>query len=128
MRRRTFISLLGSVAAWPLSARAQQPHQLRRVGVLTSAAEADREGQAQIAAFREELGKLGWLEGRNVTLDIRWTGADAAAMKRYAAELAALVPDLILTSSTLATATMLQHTRNIPMVFVLVADPVGNHF
>jgi putative ABC transport system substrate-binding protein len=128
MRRRAFISLFGSVAVWPLAARAQQQRQSRRIGVLTSADESDREAQAQIVTFRQELGKLGWVEGRNVTIDIRWTSANAAAMTRSAAELAALAPDLVLTSSTLATATMLQHTRTVPMIFVLVADPVGNHF
>jgi putative tryptophan/tyrosine transport system substrate-binding protein len=128
MRRRAFISLLGSVAAWPLAARAQQPRQMRRIAVLTSADETDREAQSQIAAFREEFARLGWTEGCNVTIDVRWTRADTGLMTKSAAELAALAPDLILTSSTLATATMLKHTRTVPMVFVLVADPVGNHF
>jgi putative ABC transport system substrate-binding protein len=128
MRRRAFISLLGAAAFGPFAARAQQPRQMRRIAVLTSSDESDRESQSQIAAFRQELGRLGWVEGRNVTIDIRWTGADAALMTKSAAELVALAPDLILTSSTLAAATMLRHTRTIPMVFVLVADPVGNHF
>jgi len=128
MKRRAFISLLGAASITPLVARAQQPRPMRRIGVLTSSDASDREAQAQIAAFREELGKLGWAEGRNVALDIRWTSADVAVMTRSATELAALAPDLILTSSTLATATMLQHTRTIPIIFVLVADPVGGHF
>jgi putative tryptophan/tyrosine transport system substrate-binding protein len=124
MKRRQFISLLGAATAWPLAARAQQ-QKMRRIAVLTSSDESDPEGQAGIAAFREGLGKLGWTEGRNLAIDIRWTRADAELMTRSAKELATLQPDLILTSSTPAARTMLQQTRTIPIVFVLVADPVG---
>src|SRR6516225_4105386 len=128
MRRRDFISFLGSAAAWPLAARAQQARQMRRIAVLTSSDEADREAQSWIAAFREELQKLGWAEGRNIEIDIRWANTNIDSMARYAKELVTLQPDLILTSSTPATGVMLQHTRTIPIVFVLVADPVGSRF
>jgi len=128
MRRRDFISFLGSAAAWPLAARAQQARQMRRIAVLTSSDEADREAQSWIAAFREELQKLGWAEGRNIEIDIRWANTNIDSMARYAKEIVTLQPDLVLTSSTPATGVMLQHTRTIPIVFVLVADPVGSRF
>src|SRR5262245_13487648 len=124
MRRRAFIAGLGSAAAWPVVARGQR---VRRIGVLTSSAESDQEGQSSVKAFQEELRNLGWME-RNNEIDIRWTAADVELMKRFATELVTLQPDLILTSSTAATAAMLQHTRTIPIIFVLVADPVGSGF
>ena len=126
MKRRVFIALIGAAAAWPLAARAQQ--RMRRIGVLTSSDEGDPEAQAGIAAFRDGLGKLGWTEGRNVAIDIRWAKADAELMARSAKELAALQPDVILTSSTPAAGMMLQQTHTIPIVFVLVADPVGSRY
>jgi len=129
MRRRDFVSLIGGAAAsWPLAARAQQPRQMRRIAVLTSSDQSDPEAQAWVAAFREDLGKLGWTEGRNIEIDIRWTKADVELMTRSANELVTSQPDLILTSSTPATAVMLQHTRTIPIIFLLVADPVGSRF
>jgi putative ABC transport system substrate-binding protein len=128
MRRREFLSFLGAASAWPLAARAQQPHQTRRIGVLTSSDESDHEAQSWIAAFRQELRKLGWTEGRNIEIDIRWTKADVELMNRFAKELVMLQPDLLLASSTAATAVMLQHTRTIPIIFLLVADPVGSRF
>jgi len=128
MRRRDFISLLGAATVWPSSMHAQQPRQMRRIGLLTSSGEADPEAQSWLAAFREELRKLGWAEERNIEIDIRWTKADVALMRRFASELVALQPDLIVTSSTSATAVMLQHTRTIPVIFLLVADPVGSRF
>ena len=129
MRRRNFIALLGSAAvAWPLGARAQQAARVRRIGVLMAFAESDREAQSWVAAFREELRKLGWMEGRNIEIDTRWATADVESMQRFAKELVALQPDLILTSSTPATAAMLQQTRTIPIIFVWVADPVGSGF
>jgi putative tryptophan/tyrosine transport system substrate-binding protein len=129
MTRREFITLLGGAAApWPLAARAQQTERVRRIGVLTFSAESDQEGQSSVAAFQEELRKLGWMEGRNSEIDIRWAAADVELMKRFAKELVTLQPDLILTSSTPATAAMLQQTRTIPIIFVLVADPVGSGF
>jgi putative tryptophan/tyrosine transport system substrate-binding protein len=129
MRRREFTRLLGgATAAWSVAAYAQQTERVRRIGVLTSAAESDQEGQSSIAAFREGLRKLGWAEGRNIEIDIRWAAADVGLIKRFAKELVALQPDLILTSSTAATAATLQETRTIPIIFVLVADPVGSGF
>jgi putative tryptophan/tyrosine transport system substrate-binding protein len=128
MRRRDFVNLLGSVAAaWPLTVRAQEPYRMRRVGMLLGNSE-DREAQPFIAAFREELVKLGWTEGRNVQIDIRSAPADVASMRRFAKELAALQPDLIVTESTPAAGAMLEETRTIPVVFTLVADPVGSGF
>jgi len=127
--RREFITLLGgAAAAWPLVARGQQTERVRRIGVLTFSAESDQEGQSSVAAFREELRKLGWIEGRNCEIEIRWAAADIELMKRFAKELVTLQPDLILTSFTPATAAMLQQTRTIPIIFVIVADPVGSGF
>jgi putative ABC transport system substrate-binding protein len=128
MRRRTFISLVGGAATWPLAARAQQPERMRRIGMLMGYAENDSEAQAWIAAFREGLQKLGWTEGRNIRVDTRWASADAEAMQRFAQELVALQPDLILSATTPAVAALLQQTRTIPIVFALVADPVGSGF
>ena len=128
MRRREFLTLVGAAVAWPIAARAQQPDRMRRIGVLMGFAESDREGQAFVAAFREGLQKLGWAEGRNVRIDYRWTALDPELIKRFAKELVALQPDLILTQSTPATAELLQQTRTIPIVFGLVADPIGSGF
>jgi putative ABC transport system substrate-binding protein len=129
MRRRDFTRLLGgATVAWSVAAHAQPTERVRRIGVLTFSAESDPEGQSSVAAFREELGKLGWIEGRNIEIKIRWAAADLESMKRFAKELVALQPDLILTSSTPAAAAMLQATRSIPIVFVIVADPVGSGF
>jgi putative tryptophan/tyrosine transport system substrate-binding protein len=130
MRRREFIVLVGGAAvAWPLSARGRPQDRGRRIGVLMGYPESDPESQAFIAAFREELQKLGWTEGRNIRIDTRWaTPADAEAMRRLAKELIALQPDLILSQSTPATATLLQQTSSISIVFAMVADPVGSGF
>jgi len=128
MRRREFITLLGA-AAWPLTARAQQDHRVRRIGVLMGDFPEDApEGRAVAAAFREELQKLGWTEGRNIRIDIRWASFDAALMQRLAKELVALQPDLILSHNTPTTAALLQQTRTIPIVFAIVSDPVGSGF
>jgi putative ABC transport system substrate-binding protein len=128
MRRREFITLLGNAAAaWPLAARAQAPDQVRRIGVLMGFAESDREEQAFVAAFREELQKLGWAEGRNIRIDTRWaTALDAEARQRFAKELVALQPDLFLSRNTPTTAALLQQTQTIPIIFVNVSDPVGS--
>jgi putative ABC transport system substrate-binding protein len=128
MRRRDFITLIGGATAWPLAARAQQLDVVRRIGVLTGFAESDREGQAFVAAFREGLQKLGWVEGRNIRIDYRWAALDMELMQRFAKELVALQPDLILTQSTPAAAAMLQQTHTIPIVFAIVADPIGSGF
>jgi ABC-type uncharacterized transport system substrate-binding protein len=127
MRRREFVSLLGGAAAWPLAARAQQA--VRRIGVLMAFAGSDPEGQAFVAAFREGLQQLGWAEGRNIRIDTRWaTPGDAESMQRFAKELVALQPELVLSSSTPTTAALLQQTRTIPIIFVNLSDPVGQGF
>jgi len=129
VKRREFITLLGGAAVWPLAARAQQPERKRRIGVLMAHAENDAEFHDYLAAFREGLQKLGWVEGRNIQIDSRWGALDdAEARQRSAKELIALQPDLILTQNTPPTATMLEQTRAIPVVFVIVADPVGSGF
>src|SRR5262249_31935664 len=129
MRRREFITLLGgATAAWPLAARAQQPERMRRIGVLTGLAANDPEGQARVAAFLQGLEESGWSVGRNVRIDIRWSAGNADDSRKYAAELVALAPDIILASSTPAVAALLQATRTIPIVFTVVADPVGAGF
>jgi ABC-type uncharacterized transport system substrate-binding protein len=130
MRRREFITLLGgAAAAWPLAARGQQPERMRRIGVLTSGADADDpDGRARSAAFLQGLQQLGWTDGRNIRIDYRWGAGDADNMRKYAAELVSLVPDVILASGTATVAPLLQETRTVPIVFVQVADPVGAGF
>ncbi len=129
MRRRDFLTLVGGVATtWPLAARAQQPERMRRVGVLMSFAASDPEAQVRIAAFEKGMRDLGWVEGRNLRTEYRWAPGDAASMQRFAKELAALQPDLILSHNTPTTAALLQQTRTIPIVFALVSDPVGSGF
>ena len=128
MRRREFMRLLGSAAAWPLAARAQQPERMRRVGVLMGPAADDPEGQARLAAFVQGLQQLGWTDGRNMRIDPRWTGGNADDIRRHAAELAALAPDVILAAGTAGMGPLLQATRTIPIVFCNVADPVGAGF
>jgi putative tryptophan/tyrosine transport system substrate-binding protein len=125
MKRREFITLIGAATAWPLAASAQQG-AIRRIGVLMGFAESDHGAQSGVAGFREELRKLGWMEGRNIEIDTRW--ATAESMQVFAKELVALQPDFILTSSTPATAAMVQQTRTIPIIFVMVSDPVGSSF
>jgi putative tryptophan/tyrosine transport system substrate-binding protein len=129
MKRREFITLVGGAAAWPLAARAQQPDRVRRIGALMGFAESDSEAQAFIAAFREGLQKLGWSNGGNARIDARWAApTDADLMGRFAKELVALEPDLILASTTPTTTALLQQTRTIPIVFAIVSDPVGSGF
>jgi len=128
MRRPEFITLFGGVVAWPIAAGAQSPDGMRRIGVLMGFAESDREGQAFVGAFREGLQKLGWAEGRSIRIDYRWTALDKELIQQFAKELVALQPDLILTQSTPATAELLKQTRRIPIVFALVADPIGSGF
>jgi len=130
MRRREFITLLsGATVAWPLAARGQQPERMRRIGVLTSGADADDpDGRARSAAFLQGLQQLGWTDGRNIRIDYRWGAGDADNMRKYAAELVSLVPDVILASGTATVAPLLQETRTVPIVFVQVADPVGAGF
>jgi len=129
MKRRAFITLLGgAAAACPLAARAQQPHPMRRIGVLTAFTANDQESQARIAAFQQGLQKLGWTDGSNVRIDTRWAAGDVDLFRRYAAELIALAPDVILANGALALRPLQQVTRTVPIVFVNVADPVGAGF
>jgi putative ABC transport system substrate-binding protein len=128
MRRREFITLLGGAAAWPLASRAQQGERMRRIGVLIPYAADDPEGQARIAAFLQALQQLGWTEGRNVRIDIRRTLGDTDRARRYAAELVALAPDVILASGTSTVGPLLQATRTVPIVFPVIGDPVGAGF
>jgi putative ABC transport system substrate-binding protein len=127
MKRREFITLLaGAAATWPLAARGQQQtDQMRRIGVLMPSAADDPEFQARMTAFVQGLAQLGWLDGRNVRIDTRWGVADADRIRKYAAELLALAPDVILANSSAALAPLLQATRTVPIVFTTVADPVG---
>jgi putative ABC transport system substrate-binding protein len=126
MKRRQFITLLGgAAAAWPLAARAQQGERVRRIGVLMGQPANDPEGQARLAALLQGLQELGWSVGRNVRIDIRWGEGNADDTRRYATELVALAPDVILSSGTPSAAALLQVTRCVPIVFSVVADPVG---
>jgi putative ABC transport system substrate-binding protein len=133
MKRREFITLLGGAAAaslplWPLAARAAG-EGIRRIGVLMAYPESDREGQSFVAALRKGLQKVGWVEGSNIRIETRWAPArDAESRQRFAKELVALQPDLILSHGTPNTAILLQQTRTIPIIFVNVADPIGQRF
>jgi putative tryptophan/tyrosine transport system substrate-binding protein len=130
MRRREFIALFGgAAAAWPLAARAQQQERMRRIGVLTGLAEDDPENKARLAAFRQGLEKRGWSEGRNVSIDIRFTpDSSADRLQVLARELIALQPDVILAQTTPIVAALQRETRTVPIVFAAVADPIGSGF
>jgi putative tryptophan/tyrosine transport system substrate-binding protein len=128
MRRREFITLLGSAAAWPLAARAQQPERMRRIGVLSEFDEADPEPKTYLSGFTEGLAQLGWTDGRNLKIDVRWTAGSVERMRTFAKELVDLQPDVILSSSTPVTAAVQRETRTIPIVFAVVADPIDAGF
>jgi putative ABC transport system substrate-binding protein len=128
VRRRAFITLLGGAAAWPLAARAQQADRMRHIGVLMNTSADDPDNQSNIAAFLQVLQQLGWTDGRNVRIDTRWAGGTAAEIRRHAADLAALAPDVIFATGTAAMGPFLQATRTVPIVFASVADPVGAGF
>ena len=128
IRRRELLAALSGAAAWPLAARAQQPAQIRRVGMLIGYAENDPETQARLAAFRQAFEQLGWKEGRSVRIDYRFAPASPDQAQLLAKELVALHPDVLLGNSTPAAAALLRETRAIPIVFVGVSDPVGSHF
>jgi putative tryptophan/tyrosine transport system substrate-binding protein len=128
MRRRHFIALLGGAGAWPLAARAQQGEQMRRIGVLMNLASDDAEGQARLAAFHQGLQQQGWTVGRNVQIDYRWGAGDADRIRKVAAELVALAPDVILSTGSPSVAAFQQATRTVPIVFVTVVDPVSSGF
>jgi len=125
MRRREFIALFSGAATWPLAARAQQPEPMRRIGVLMNRAANDPDGQARLAAFKQNLQQLGWTDGGNVRIDTRWGEDDVERERRYAAELVALAPDVILASGTLSVAPLQRSSRTLPIVFVGVVDPIG---
>ena len=128
MKRREFITLLGGAGvAYPFAARAQQPERMRRIGVLSNLPENDQEGRVRIAALREGLRKLGWIEGRNLHIDYRWPNG-AAQMASYAAELVALNPEIIFAGTSSAVAAVQRKTRSVPVVFAQVSDPVGAGF
>jgi putative ABC transport system substrate-binding protein len=128
VKRRDFITLLGGGAvAWPLAARAQQGERVRRLGVLMNTAADDPEGQARNTAFVQALQQFGWTDGRNARIETRW-GTDAGSTRKYAAELVALTPDVILASASTAMSALQQTTRAVPIVFVTVIDPVGAGF
>ena len=129
MNRRQMIAALGGAGAWPIAARAQQGQRMRRIGVLMGWPESDPEARLERAAFVQGLQKLGWMDGRNLRIDTRWAEpSEPESMHRLAKELVALQPDLILSQSTPATTALLQETRTIPVIFGIVADPIGSGF
>ena len=129
MTRREFITLLGGAAAWPSAGRAQQAERMRRIGVLQGGSERDdQRSQPSMAAFLQGLQQSGWTDGRNVRIDYRWPAGDADKARKYAAELVALAPDVILTASSISLAALLQTTRTVPIVFLGIVDPVGTGF
>jgi putative tryptophan/tyrosine transport system substrate-binding protein len=126
MRRREFITLLGGAAAtWPIAARAQQTDRMRRIGVIFGGTASDPDIQVRLTAFLQVLQQLGWTEGRNIRIESRWGAGNADHTRKYAAELVALTPDVILANGDVAAALLLQATRTVPIVFVIVPDPVG---
>src|SRR5215471_11751927 len=125
IKRREFITLLGGAAAWPLSARAQQSERMRRIGVLMNFAADDAEGQVRLAAFLQGLQETGWAVGRNVRINLRWGAANNELYRKYAAELVALAPDVILASATPSVQALQHANRTVPVVFAMVGDPVG---
>jgi putative ABC transport system substrate-binding protein len=128
IKRREFIAGLGSVAAWPMMARAQQPDRMRRIGVLLPAAADDSRYQTLVGAFRQALTSSGWTIGRNALIDIRWTGLNADDIRKHATELVSLAPEVILASGNALVRASLQATRTVPIVFPAVGDPVGEGF
>ncbi len=129
MRRRKFIALLGgAAAAWPLAARPQEGKRMRRLLVLMGSAETDPNGHAEVDVFRQSLQRLGWVEGRNIGIEYRWAAGNPERARTNAAELATLVPDLVLANGTQVLSALQWATRSTPIVFVVVADPVGGGF
>jgi putative tryptophan/tyrosine transport system substrate-binding protein len=128
MRRREFIAGVGSAAAWPLTARGQSARPVRRVGVLSPYSESDRQRGAEISAFVRGLAELGWTDGQNLQMDVRWAAGDPDRVRSYAKEIVSLQPDVILVDSTLQTAALQRETQTIPIIFVTVSDPVGSGF
>jgi len=127
VKRRTFIAGLGSAAVWPITARGQQPERLRRIGLLLGTTADDSDSQVRLAVFRQSLQQLGWTDGRNLRIDYRWAAGNAENYRKYAAELVALAPDVILAPG-FSVGPMIQATRTVPIVFVFTTDPVGSGF
>jgi putative ABC transport system substrate-binding protein len=129
MKRRTFMTLLGGAAVgWPLAVRAQQGERMRRIAVLMNNGKDDPEGQARAAAFRQGLQALGWIEGKNLRIDWYWTAGDIGRIRSDVAELAGRPPDIIVANGRVTLSEAVQVIRSIPIVFVLVTDPVGQGF
>ena len=128
MRRRQFISLLSGATLIALAAHAQQNERIRRIGVIGVLAKDDPEAASRVAAFQQALASAGWVDGRNLRIDYRWTGGDADRLKKYMSELVALAPDVILAEGSLSVGPLLQMTRSIPIVFTNVVDPVGSGY
>jgi putative tryptophan/tyrosine transport system substrate-binding protein len=128
MKRREFITLLGGAAAWPLGARAQSRERMRRIGVLLPASVSDSEYPTLVGAFLQEMQQLGWALGRNLQMDIRWSGGNVDLLRKDAVELAGVAPDVIFAAGATATDPLLHATRTVPVVFTIVPDPVGAGF
>src|SRR5262249_50963267 len=126
MKRRDFVALLGSAAAWPLTARAQQPERMRRIGVLVNNPESDQEVQRRIAVFREAIAQFGWVEGRNVRIELRFSGGNYERLPQLVQDMVALQPDVMFVNTTPALKVLQARTRTIPLVFTYVSDPVGS--
>src|SRR5262245_19703950 len=126
VRRREFIGLLGGAAVWPHAARAQPSQGVRRVGALMLISEADPRAETYVASFRQRLQELGWVDGHNVLLDIRWAAGESANFRRHAADLAALAPDVVLAAGAPPVIALKEVSSTIPIVFVAVVDPVGS--
>jgi putative ABC transport system substrate-binding protein len=128
MKRRGFLTLFAGAAAWPLAAGAQQAGQIKRVGALIGLSEDDPAAQARVAAFRQALAELGWIEARNVRFEVYWTGGEMGRLRTHAADLVRRAPDVILAQGTPVTATLKQATGSVPIIFVIVNDPVAQGF
>jgi len=128
VRRRDFIAMIGTAATWSLAARAQQPDRMRRIGVLMAFAENDPEPKSWLSGFVKALAELGWTDGRNLSMDVRWAAGNADRMRMFAKELVYLPPDIIIANSTPVTASLQRETQTIPIVFVAVSDRVGSGF
>jgi putative tryptophan/tyrosine transport system substrate-binding protein len=128
MRRREFMTLIGGAAAWPIAVRAQQAERMRRIGIVTGISVDDPETKARVAAFLQEMQRLGWTEGHNVRIDLRGGAGEIAATQEYVRELVGLAPDVILSIGNVSVGPLIQATRTVPIVFTLVIDPVGAGF
>jgi putative ABC transport system substrate-binding protein len=128
LKRREFITLLGGAAAWPLTARAQQPKPVRQIAVLMTYSETDTDGQIRLTAFLKTLGETGWVDSRNCKIVVRWSAGEVERMHRFAKELVALTPDVMVVMSTPALVAVQQETKTTPIVFIQISDPVGGGF